>query len=322
MSTSTYRLPVDATPRLYEVRLNAQLGREEFSGESNISLDLHTSKDSIEMHSRELTVTSAQARVGGKTYSAVVEYDPDNERIIFQFSETLPQGDAALSMAFNGKVSQTLKGLYLSQNRPEQVLCTQCESTDARAIFPCFDEPTFKAKFAFEITSSADVVVLANSPLLSVTGNGATKTWKFAPTRKMSSYLVALVIGDMASESGQIVNGIPLRIWTMRGKEHMGAFALAYTAKLLPWYEEYFGVPYHFEKYDQAAVPGFAAGAMENSGLVLFRQEALIMSPGSASWRHEKGIALINAHEFAHMWFGNLVTMRWWDDLWINEAFA
>jgi len=322
MSTSTYRLPVDVTPRLYDVRLNAQLGCEEFSGESIISLDLHAPKNSMEMHSRELTVKSAEIRVGDKTHPAQVNYDPENERIIFQFSEMLPKGEAALSMAFNGKVSQTLKGLYLAQNRPEQVLCTQCEATDARAIFPCFDEPTFKAEFAFEVTSAKDAVVLANGPLLSVTENGPTKTWKFAPTRKMSSYLVALVIGDIAHETEQTINGIPLRIWAMRGKEQMGAFALAYTAKLLPWYEDYFGVPYHYNKYDQVAVPGFAAGAMENSGLVLFRQEALIMAPGSASWRQEKSIAHVIAHEFAHMWFGNLVTMRWWDDLWLNEAFA
>ena len=212
--------------------------------------------------------------------------------------------------------------MYLAQDRPEQALCTQCEATDARAIFPCFDEPTFKAQFAFEITTDPDVVVLSNGPLVSVTGNGAGKTWKFAATKTMSSYLVALVIGDMASAAEQIVHGVPLRVWTMRGKEGLGAFALDYTARLLPWYEEYFGAPYHFDKYDQAAVPGFSSGAMENSGLVIFRQELLIMSPDSASWRQEKLIAQVIAHEFAHMWFGNLVTMQWWDDLWLNEAFA
>ena len=322
MSTSTYRLPSHASPRRYDVELDAQLGREEFGGRAIIALDLHETNDTIDLHARDLTVTDANLIIAGQSHPATVTIDPDNERIILQFSQAFPVGEASLSLTFSGKVSQTLKGLYLAQNRPEQVLCTQCEATDARAIFPCFDEPTFKAQFAFEITTTPDAIVLANGPLLSVTDNNTTKTWKFAPTKTMSSYLVALVIGDVASTVEQTVNGIPLRVWAMRGKEQLGTFALEYTARLLPWYEEYFGAPYHYDKYDQVAVPGFAAGAMENSGLVLFRQELLIMAQESSSWKQEKLIAHVIAHEFAHMWFGNLVTMQWWDDLWLNEAFA
>lgn len=322
MSASTYRLPVHATPRRYDVQLDARLGRDEFTGQVSIALNLHAAKDTLELHARDLTIIKSQLMINGQTLEATVTPDPENEMISLQFSQVLPVGTADLTLSFTGRVSQTLKGLYLAQNRPEQVLCTQCEATDARAIFPCFDEPTFKAQFAFEITTAPDAIVLANGPLLSVTEADAAKTWSFAPTKPMSSYLVALVIGDMASAAEKIVNGVPLRVWTMRGKEQMGGFALDYTAKLLPWYEEYFGVPYHYDKYDQAAVPGFAAGAMENSGLVLFRQELLIMVAGSTSWRQEKSIAHVIAHEFAHMWFGNLVTMQWWDDLWLNEAFA
>ena len=322
MSASRYRLPHHVSPRRYDVQLDAQLGREDFSGSVTIALDLREPKDTIDLHAKDLTVTDAKLNIDGQSYPATVTPDPDNERLILQFSQALPTGEASLRLTFHGKVSQTLTGLYLAQNRPEQVLCTQCEATDARAIFPCFDEPTFKAQFAFEITTAPDAVVLANGPLLSVTDNATTKTWKFAPTKLMSSYLVALVIGDLASTDEQTVNSIPLRVWAMRGKEQLGAFALEYTARLLPWYEDYFGAPYHYDKYDQVAVPGFAAGAMENSGLVLFRQELLIMSPESSSWRQEKSIAHVIAHEFAHMWFGNLVTMQWWDDLWLNEAFA
>jgi puromycin-sensitive aminopeptidase len=321
MSNSTYRLPAHASPRRYDIQLDTRLGREEFNGHVVITLDLHDAKDTIDLHARDLTVTDAHLVIDGQSHPAIVTIDPDNERIILQFSQAFSIGKALLDLRFSGKVSQTLKGLYLAQNRPEQVLCTQCEATDARAIFPCFDEPTFKAQFAFEITTP-EPVVLANGPLISITENDATKTWKFAPTKTMSSYLVALVIGDLASTVEQTVNGIPLRVWAMRGKEQLGTFALAYTARLLPWYEDYFGAPYHYDKYDQVAVPGFSAGAMENSGLVLFRQELLIMAPESSSWRQEKNIAHVIAHEFAHMWFGNLVTMQWWDDLWLNEAFA
>jgi puromycin-sensitive aminopeptidase len=322
MSTSTYRLPSHVSPRRYDVQLDARLGREEFGGSVIIALDLREAKNTIDLHARELTITRAELIINGQSQPAMITVDPDNERIVLQFSQAFPVGQASLILTFSGKVRQTLKGLYLAQNRPEQVLCTQCEATDARAIFPCFDEPIFKARFAFEITTTPDVIVLANGPLLSVTDNNTTKTWKFAPTKVMSSYLVALVIGDLASTAEQIINGIPLRVWAMRGKEQFGVFALEYTARLLPWYENYFGVPYHYNKYDQVAVPGFAAGAMENSGLVLFRQEYLIMAPESTSWKQEKSIAHVIAHEFAHMWFGNLVTMQWWDDLWLNEAFA
>ena len=321
MSTSTYRLPTHASPRRYDIQLHAQVGREDFNGRVVIALDLHEAKDTIDLHARDLTIGAANLTVNGQSLPAAVTMDPDNERMILGFPQVIPAGDVSLDITFDGKVSQALKGLYIAQDPPEQLLCTQAAATDARAIFPCFDEPTFKAQFAFEVTTP-DPVVLSNSPLLSVTDNGGTKTWKFAPTKTMSSYLVALVIGDVASTEEKKVNGVPLRVWAMRGKEHMGTFALEYTAGLLRWYEDYFGVPYHFDKYDQAAVPGFAFGAMENSGLVLFRQFLLIMAPEVSSWRQEKAIAHVVAHEFAHMWFGNLVTMQWWDDLWLNEAFA
>ncbi len=322
MSASTYRLPSHASPRRYDVALDARLGREAFTGRVAIALDLHESKDSLDLHARDLELSNAVLHAEGQELPAEVTLDPENERAVLRFSRTFPTGPGTLTLDFSGVVSQSLKGLYLAQDRPDQVLCTQCEATDARAIFPCFDEPTFKARFAFEITTAADAAVLANGPLVSVEEAGDSRIWKFAATKTMSSYLVAFIIGDMAGTEERVVNGIPLRVWTMRGKEQHGAFALDYTARLLPWYEDYFGAAYFFDKYDQAAVPGFAAGAMENSGLVIFRQEALILGQGSASWRQEKGIAHVIAHEFAHMWFGNLVTMAWWDDLWLNEAFA
>ncbi|HET9908024.1 MAG TPA: hypothetical protein VFQ23_15340, partial [Anaerolineales bacterium] len=168
MSTSTYRLPSHVSPRHYDIQLDAQVGRESFTGTVTIALDIHESRDTIDLHARDLNINHAELNIDGESRTAVISLDPDNERIALQFSQAFPIGEASLKLSFGGKVSQNLKGLYLAQNRPEQVLCTQCEATDARAIFPCFDEPTFKASFAFEITTP-DPVVLANGPLLSVT---------------------------------------------------------------------------------------------------------------------------------------------------------
>jgi puromycin-sensitive aminopeptidase len=319
-----YRLPTRALPRRYDIEIDARLGRRETSGKVTIQLDVRESTNSVELHAVNQTLKDARLTYGGTTVEGRIEQDEDRELAIISFDEAIPVGEATLEVAFDGEVSNGLEGLYLSKDGPEELLCTQCEETAARDIFPCFDEPTFKAQFAWKVTTSADATVLANGTLESVqeSVDGESKTWTFAPTKPMSSYLVALVIGDVASTEEEEVNGTPIRVYAMRGKEFMGQYAHDFTRRLLPWYEDYFGVPYHFDKYDQVGVPGFAAGAMENSGLVLFRQSMLLMNPQTASWNAEKAVAHVVAHEFAHMWFGNLVTMKWWDDLWLNESFA
>ena len=324
MNPKAYRLPTHILPRHYEVALEARLGVEDFRGQVLIQLDIIEARDVIELHARDLHMTEATLTANGQIYAGTVTLDPEPEIAVIRFAEPLPVGAATLALAYNARLNKALKGLYLAKDGPEQLLCTQCEETDARAIFPCWDEPTFKARFAYRITTAPDATVLTNSPLLGIEAgaDGQSRTWVFAPTRPISTYLVALVIGDLAATPEEVVAGIPLRVWALRGKEHMGAYAQEYTRRLLPWFEDYFGTPYHFDKYDQVAVPGFAAGAMENVGLVTFRQHYLLMDPRTASWRQEKDIAHTVAHEFAHMWFGDLVTMRWWDDLWLNEAFA
>ena len=334
MNPKAYRLPAHALPRRYDVHIDARLGRKEVYGRVVIQLDVEESKDFIELHARDMQVTSVQLKAGGKTLEGKATQDAEREMARLTFGEAIPTGGATLDIEFDGQVSDGLAALYLAQDGPEKCLCTQCEATDARGIFPCFDEPTFKAQFAWHVTTDPEMTVIANGPL-EKTEDGPnpslrnpqsairnSKTWHFAPTKPMSSYLVALVIGDVASTEQEEVNGTPISIVALRGKEEMGRFAHDYTAKLLRWYEEYFDMPYHFDKYDQAAVPGFSAGAMENSGLVLYRQNLLLMNPKTASWNQEKSIAHVVAHETAHMWFGNVVTMKWWDDLWLNEAFA
>jgi puromycin-sensitive aminopeptidase len=324
LNPKAYRLPHSAVPEQYDVEIDARLDRETFMGQVHIQLALVEACAVIELHARDLTLTEAGLRRNGQTWPGTIAFDPEREVAAIRFEEALPPGEATLTVAFQAALNPLLKGLYRGEDGPEQMLCTQAEETDARSIFPCFDEPAFKARFAYRITTAPDATVLANGPLVDVTpsADGSSRTWTFAPTPPMSTYLVALVIGDLAGTPAETVRGTPIRVWTVRGKERMGAFAHQTTARLLPWYEDNFGVPYHFGKYDQVAVPGFASGAMENSGLVLFRQHLLLADPQTMSWQQEKLIALVVAHEFAHQWFGNLVTMQWWDDLWLNEAFA
>ncbi len=324
MDPKAYRLPQHVRPKRYDIELDTRLGVPEFTGRVSITLDLGEPCDLIELHARDLRLFEAQLDGDGQTHPGDVTLDAERETATIKFGKPLPTGSATLHLRFVGQLSRGMEGLYLASDGPEQVICTQFQATDARAAFPCFDEPTFKARFAFTITTAADATVLSNGPVVAVTPsqNGRSQTWCFAPTKPMSSYLAALVIGDLAGTAEETVHGTPLRVWALRGKEHMGQFAQQYAARLLPWYETYFDVPYHFDKYDQVAVPGFSSGAMENSGLVLFRQTGLLVDPQTTSWEQEKYIAHIVAHEFAHMWFGNLVTMQWWDDLWLNEAFA
>jgi len=322
MKSKAYRLPKNVLPRRYDVKLAAQLGQDEFSGRVAITVDILSQTDTIEIHARGLELSDIQFNTQEGVIIGDVRLEPEREFAVLSFSSPLPAGEGRLIISFNGAIAKDMRGLYLAKDGSEELLCTQCEATDARAIFPCFDEPEFKAQFAYQITTSPDALVLTNSPLLSVTESDDQKVWTFQATKPMSSYLVALVIGNIASTPEETINGIPIRVWAMSGKERTGEFAHNYIKRLLPWFEEYFGLPYHFDKFDQVGVPGFAAGAMENSGLVLFRQALLLMDPKTVSWLQEKSIAHVIAHEFAHMWFGDLVTMKWWDDIWLNEAFA
>ena len=322
INPAAYRLPTTVRPHRYDLELDARLASEDFRGQVTIQVTIAEPCSTLALHARDLQISEARCTLGNRSLNGEVLVDREREIINLAFPEPLPIGLATISLRFNGRLNPGLKGLYRATDGPEQMLATQCEATDARAIFPCFDEPTFKARFASKIRTEHRYTVLTNSPLVEIVDEGTSRLWTFAPTKPMSSYLFAFVIGDIASTPVEEVNGTQVRVWALKGKEQMGRFAHDHTVRLLPWYESYFGVPYHFDKYDQVAVPGFAAGAMENCGLVLFRQTALLQSPATTGWRDEQRIAHVIAHEFAHMWFGDYVTMRWWDDLWLNEAFA
>ncbi len=324
MNPKAYRLPTHTLPRHYDIALDARLGVEQFQGHVAIQLEIAAPTDTIELHARELRIADAALTIQDRILLGTVTLDPARELAAIQFPETLPAGSATLEITYTGAVSKGLEGLFLSKDGSDELLATQCETTGARAILPCFDEPGYKATFTWQVTTAPGATVLANGRLLGSdqSEDGAAVTWRFAPTKPLSTYLLALTIGDLASSPERVVNGVPLRIWALRGKEPMGQFALDYTARLLPYYEEYFAAPYHFDKLDQVGVPSFGAGAMENAGLIVSQQIVLLLDPASASPHQEMLVAMVVAHEFAHMWFGDLVTMKWWDDLWLNEAFA
>ncbi len=318
-----YRLPTTVRPRHYEIALDARPGRETFSGSLRVQVSIAAPTNTIELHARDFDITNARlTSASGQTFAAHVAPDAEREIAVFTLDGQAPAGGATLAFDFSGRLSPSLEGLFLSKDGPDEMLCSQCEATGARAIIPCWDEPTFKATFAWTITTSPGQTVLTNGKLLATEPSGESVVWRFAPTQPMASYLIALAIGQFASTSERTVNGVPLRIWALKGKEQLGAFALDITAQLLPFYEDYFAAPYHFGKLDNLGVPNFGAGAMENAGLIISQAVVLLLDEKAASRRQELTVAEVTAHEFAHMWFGDLVTMRWWDDLWLNEAFA
>ncbi len=323
MSVRAFRLPTHVRPISYHIDLSTDPSRVEFSGTVTIELEVTSQTESIVLHARHLEVTRAEvSAMFGETDSALISYQPERETVTLLLGRPLPVGRARALLVFSGKLAPSMHGLYLGTDGVHSAVCSQCEATDARAIFPCFDEPAFKAALRWTLRTGPGVTALTNGLLTEHHSSHGEQVFEFAETKPVSSYLAAVVVGDFEAGTADYLRDIPMKVYAPAGKTKQTQFAKGFTSRLLPWFEQYFDFPYPFAKYDQVAVPGFDAGAMENIGLVLFRQNLLLMEPGSASWRQEKIIALVIAHEMAHMWFGNVVTMRWWDDLWLNEAFA
>ena len=323
MTARAYRLPPHIRPLSYHIELDTDPGRPDFAGSVEMTLAVQQATSTITLHARGLAIAQAVVQCeGAAAVVAEVSTQPERQTATLTLPSPLLVGKATARLQFSGQLSPSMHGLYLGTDGVHRAICSQCEATDARAIFPCFDEPEYKAQLQWTLRTGPGVIALANGPLLSRQDIPSGQVFRFAATRPVASYLAAVVVGDFESCPEELVSGIPLRVYVPRGKVAQTGFAQDFTKRLLPFYEEYFDYPYPFAKYDQVAVPGFDAGAMENIGLVLFRQNLLLMDPATASWRQKKLIAKVIAHEFAHMWFGNLVTMRWWDDLWLNEAFA
>jgi puromycin-sensitive aminopeptidase len=325
MTDADFRLPRDVRPERYTIRLAPDLDTWTFTGEETVLLRLDRSVRRLELHAVDLEVTAASATAGRRRHAPRVVYHPERETVELRFREPLPAGRGTLRLAFRGTIGTGLRGLYRAESGGRRYAFTQFESTDARRAFPCFDEPAFKARFALAVDIPADLTAVSNGRVVAEAPGPrpGLKTVTFATTPRMSTYLVALAVGPLeATEPVLARGGTPIRVWTVPGKAGLGAFALEAAVAALDRLERYFGVPYPYGKLDLLAVPDFEAGAMENSGAIFFRETALLCDPATASVAAKKRIAVVVAHEIAHQWFGNLVTMAWWDDLWLNEAFA
>jgi puromycin-sensitive aminopeptidase len=328
-SPSPFRLPTAVQPERYEITLTPDLEAFTFAGEETIAIDIVEPTSTIVMNAAELEVRTASVTLADGTPIAVTtSLDEQAERLTITLDRELPAGRASVRLEFTGTLNDQLRGFYRSQytaadGTVQHLAATQFEATDARRAFPCWDEPAVKAVFDVTLVVSHQHVAISNMPQANEHPvSGGLRAVRFQPTPKMSTYLVLFVVGDMASVQATASNGTRVRVWTTRGKEEQGRFALENSLKILDYMNGYFGIDYPLPKMDHIAIPDFAAGAMENWGAITYRETALLFDPENSAAQARQRILEVVAHEMAHMWFGDLVTMEWWDDLWLNESFA
>jgi aminopeptidase N len=317
------RLPDTAIPENYKLTLTPDLERATFEGDETVSVRVlkptaEITLNAVDIDFHEVTITS-----GGTSQKVSVTPEKDKEMVVLAVKKPLPAGAATIHITYTGTLNDEMRGLYLGKDdQGRKYAASQFEATDARRAFPSFDEPAYKA--TFDITAVADKgqVAISNSKVSSDTpGPGDKHTVKFATTPKMSSYLAALIVGNFEYIEGE-ADGIPIRVYSTPGKKEMGQFALETAEHVLSYYDKYFSIKYPYGKLDLVAIPDFSAGAMENTACITFREILLQVDEKHGSVDLKKEIASVIAHEMAHQWFGDLVTMKWWDDIWLNEGFA
>ena len=330
---SSYRLPTSVVPRAYRLVLTPDLGAATFAGDVEIDVTITEPVGSITLNAAELELTFAELTAadpddGYALAPSGIALDEAEERAVLTFPETLNPGEATLHLAFTGILNDKLHGFYRSTFTDEEgnervIATTQMEATDARRAFPCWDEPACKATFEVTLVVEDGVQAYSHGPVVEETPEpGGRRRVRFAPTMAMSTYLVAFVVGPLEATAPVDVDGVPLRIVHPPGKAHLAPFALEVGAHALRFFTDYFGIAYPADKLDLVAIPDFAFGAMENLGCVTFRESALLVDPAQAARTELERVADVVCHEIAHMWFGDLVTMKWWNGIWLNEAFA
>ena len=320
---SAQRLPEGARPENYKLMFTPDLENAKFEGDETISLKLSKQTSEITLNAADIDFHEVTISSAGASQKAKVTADKEKEMVVLSVEKPLAAGPATVHITYTGILNNEMRGLYLGKDdKGRKYAASQFEATDARRAFPSFDEPDYKA--TFDITAVADKgqVAISNYKVISDTpGPGEKHTVKFATTAKMSSYLAALVVGNFEYVEGS-VDGIPIRVYSTPGKKEMGKFALESAEYIVGYYDKYFGIKYPYGKLDLIGLPDFSAGAMENIGCITFREVILLIDEKQGSVGLKKAIASVTSHEIAHMWFGDLVTMKWWDDVWLNEGFA
>jgi puromycin-sensitive aminopeptidase len=328
VSSDQYRLPTTVRPSAYTIRLELDHESETFSGRVVIDAEAASATNEITLNSEELTITAATASQDGATTICDVELDEERERLTLRSQRPFRPGPLTFAIDFHGRCNDQLVGPYVSHfshadGEPAKLITTQFEATHARKCFPCWDEPAIKASFEIELIIDGDHQAVSNAPEVSRTPlDDGRVAVRFAPTIVMSTYLVAFVAGPIETTQPIDVGGVPLRVVHVPGKGALTDFALEAGAFALGYFTDYFGLPYPGDKLDLVAIPDFAFGAMENLGCVTFREALLLIDPDQATQPELQRAADVINHEIAHMWFGDLVTMSWWNGLWLNEAFA
>ena len=323
-----YRLPRIVVPNRYDLRLEPDLVAHTFDGEEKIAVDVTEATAEVVLNTAELAITEVVADNGaGARVHGVAATDEAAERSRLQFDRPLDVGAWRLRLRFRGTLNDKLRGFYRSTYKDPSgatrtIAATQFEATDARRAFPCWDEPDFKAVFATTLVIDPALTAVSNTGVVEERAEGGKKVVRFADTIRMSTYLVAFIVGELEATEPLHVGRVPLRVWCVPGKRRLAAFGREVGATTLRFFEEYYGVPYPADKLDLLAIPDFAAGAMENLGAITFRETALLVDESSATHGELERVADVVAHENAHMWFGDLVTMSWWNGIWLNEAFA
>jgi puromycin-sensitive aminopeptidase len=321
-----FRLSKRVLPIRYDLRLALDLEAWRQTGTVAITLEVRERTDTVTLHALDLTIASARLEAPSEPGAAAtsIEAHAQAEVVTLRFPRPVEPGMATLTLEFGGEIAERLRGLYRSVKDGGRYAATQFEAADARRAFPCFDEPEFKARFALTLVVPADQTAIANGAIVSERPLGdGRKEVCFSETPPISSYLVAFAVGPFeATPPATTADGVPVRVWLPRGLQDKGLYARDAHARALEYLTRYTALPYPYGKIDAIGLADFEAGAMENPGAITYRLTAIAADPERASTDTLKDIFYTAAHELTHMWWGDLVTMAWWDDLWLNESFA